>query len=308
MFNESDYSFARYLSAKKSIDDRALNRCVWDRFRATLATLDKSKPLNVLEIGSGIGTMFERSIQWGLIEAVQYTALDAMPENTLEAKSRLPLWADKLGYCVNNISENEFRFHGSGIDATLDLQTGDFFEFAQRNASAERWDVILANAFLDLVDVRKTLPIMLNLLNPEGLLFFTINFDGVTIFEPGVDRDLDLLIERLYHQTMDERTANGQVSGDSRTGRHLFENARNNGLDILEAGSSDWTVFAGKDGYRQDEAYFLHFIIHTIYLALKGRPEIDERKFRDWIVTRHSQVEKRELVYLAHQVDILCRK
>lgn len=123
-----------------------------------------------------------------------------------------------------------------------------------------------------------------------------------------MDRELDLLIERLYHQTMDERTANDQVSGDSMTGRHLFENARNNGLDILEAGSSDWTVFAGEDGYRQDEAYFLHFIIHTMYLALKSRPEIDEIKFRDWIVKRHSQVEKRELVYIAHQVDILCRK
>ena len=308
MFNELDYSFARYLSAKKSVDDRALNRCVWDKFRETLATLDRSRPLNILEIGSGIGTMFERSIQWGLWDAAQYTALDSMRENILEARLRLPLWAKKIGHYFDDISENKFRFHGSGIDMILDLRTGDFFEFVEQCRPAEKWDVIMANAFMDLVDVGKTLPIMLNLLKPQGLLFLTINFDGVTIFEPGIDRVLDSLIERLYHQTMDERIINGDVSGDSKTGRHLFEHARNNGLEILEAGSSDWAVFAGKDGYREDEAYFLHFLIHTMYLALKNRPEIDQKRFKDWIENRHSQVEQRELVFMAHQIDILCRK
>ncbi|MFH0957471.1 MAG: class I SAM-dependent methyltransferase [Pseudomonadota bacterium] len=308
MFDEFDYSFTRYLSAKKSVDDRALNRCVWDKFQETFATFGRSKSLNILEIGSGIGTMFERSIQCGIVNAARYTALDAMPENILEAKIRLPLWAKRLGYSVHNISENELRFHGSGIDTTVDLRRGDFFEFAEKSKGLEKWNVIMANAFLDLVDVGKTLPIMLNLLKPDGLLFFTINFDGVTIFEPTIDRDLDSLIERLYHQTMDERIIDDNVSGDSKTGRHLFEHARNNGLEIMEAGSSDWTVFARKNGYRGDEAYFLHFIIHTMYIALKNRPEIDQDEFRNWILKRHSQVEQLKLVFMAHQIDLLCRK
>lgn len=308
MFTESDYSFTRYLSAKKSIDDRALNRSVWDKFKISVGDLEKVGPLNILEIGAGIGTMFERSIEWGLISRVRYTALDEIPENVLEARARLETWGKNLGYSADSISDTEFRFSGSGIDTSLDLRTGDFFEFAESRNSQPNWDVIMANAFLDLVDVRKTLPIIVKLLKPEGLAFFTINFDGMTIFEPVIDREFDDIVERLYHQTMDERVIENEVSGDSKTGRHLFELARNCGLEILEAGSSDWTVFATRDGYRQDEAYFLHFIIHTLFLALKNRSDLDQDRFLDWIAKRHSQVDRRELVYIAHQIDILCRK
>jgi len=41
-------------------------------------------------------------------------------------------------------------------------------------------------------------------------------------------------------------------------------------VDILDAGSSDWVIFAGPQGYPSDEAYFLHFIIHTIGTACEG--------------------------------------
>ncbi|MGA8830385.1 MAG: hypothetical protein WB554_02150, partial [Desulfomonilaceae bacterium] len=81
-----------------------------------------------------------------------------------------------------------------------------------------------------------------------------------------------------------------------------------NGVEILESGSSDWTVFAGKDGYREDESYFLHFIVHTMYSALKERPELDRQRFNRWIKERHSQIEDGKLVYIAHQLDFLCRK
>lgn len=77
----------------------------------------------------------------------------------------------------------------------------------------------------------------------------------------------------------------------------------------MSAGSSDWVVFADKDGcYPADEAYFLHFIIHTIHQALQGHPQLDDHLFEAWIAQRHAQIEAGTLVYIAHQLDILGRR
>jgi SAM-dependent methyltransferase len=308
MFDESNYSFARYLSSKKSVDNRALNRVVWQRLQSSIAHEHSGKPPAILEIGAGIGTMFERSLEWGLFNRAYYTAIDAMSENISEARSRILGWAYNFGYQVEEGADDKLRLSSSRSDITLKLEAGDFFDFAMKNQAGDVWDLIIANAFLDLVDTRRTLPITLNLLKPGGLLYFTVNFDGATILEPEIDVELDALVERLYHQTMDDRMIDGSISGDSKTGRHFFEIARKNGVEILESGSSDWTVFAGKEVYREDEAYFLHFIIDTMYNALKERPELDLHRFKRWIEERHSQIECGRLVYIAHQLDFLCRK
>ena len=101
-----------------------------------------------------------------------------------------------------------------------------------------------------------TLPGLVSLLRPGGLCYFTIAFDGATILQPVIDPVLDVQIETLYHQTMDLRRIAGQRSGDSCTGRHLFGHLRAAGVEILDAGSSDWVIFAGPQGYPSDEAYF----------------------------------------------------
>jgi hypothetical protein len=75
----------------------------------------------------------------------------------------------------------------------------------------------------------------------------------------------------------------------------------------LDVGSSDWVIFPGPEGYQADEAYFLHFIIHTIDTALAGHPDLDTGRFNAWITQRHEQVEHRKLVYMAHQLDFLGR-
>jgi hypothetical protein len=78
-------------------------------------------------------------------------------------------------------------------------------------------------------------------------------------------------------------------------------------VDILDAGSSDWVIFAGPQGYPGDEAYFLHFIIHTIGAALRGHPELEPFRLRSWIAQRHAQIEAGSLLYIAHQLDFLGR-
>ncbi|MGC8657612.1 MAG: class I SAM-dependent methyltransferase [Desulfomonilaceae bacterium] len=308
MFDGSNYSFTRYLSSKKSVDDRSLNKVVWERLQSVISLEYSANPLKILEIGAGIGTMLERSLEWGLFAKADYTAIDAMVENIEEAKARLQGWAYNSGYSVEQTSDNELKLSGFGRQVALNLQATDFFEFAKHGNLTSRWDLIIANAFLDLVDARKTLPITLDLLKPNGLLYFTINFDGSTVFEPQIDAEFDVVVEELYHRTMDERIIDGVMSGDSKTGRHFFQIARENRVEILESGSSDWTVFAGKSGYREDEGYFLHFIVHTMYQALKDSSGLDQDRFKNWIDRRHSQIENGSLVYIAHQLDFLGRK
>jgi hypothetical protein len=74
---------------------------------------------------------------------------------------------------------------------------------------------------------------------------------------------------------------------------------------VLAAGPSPWVVIPGEGGYPEDEAYFLHFIIDTIHQVLLGHPDLDPMRFRDWVEKRHRQVEQRELIYIAHQLDFL---
>jgi hypothetical protein len=163
----------------------------------------------------------------------------------------------------------------------------------------------VAHAFLDLVPLETAVPLLLRMLRPGGLFDFSLNFDGETIFMPEIDRSLDGEIIEAYHRTMDERTIDGKPSGDSRTGRRLLAGLPSMGGAILAAGSSDWVVVPRGGGYPGDEAYFLHYICHTLWLALRSRGEIDPQRLRRWIEQRHRQVEHGELIYIAHQLDVV---
>lgn len=298
-----DYNFTRYLSAKKSVDDRALNRTVWESLARAVAGCPSDKRLNVLEIGAGIGTMVERVLDWRLLSRATYLALDAEQSNIVEASSRLPLWALNNGYTVENEAPNNINVKGKDQEVLVKLETADVFDFMNSQSGEAKWDLLIANAFLDLVDVPATLPALLSLLKPGGLFYFTITFDGATIVQPEIDPALDDQIESAYHQTMDRRIIRGKPSGDSRTGRHFFEQVASTGATLLEAGASDWVVFAGSNGYRGDEAYFLHFITHTIGSALQGNPALDQARLAWWVQERHTQIDQGRLVYIAHQMD-----
>ncbi len=271
------YSFPRYLAAKKSVDDRALNPHVWAAMCQWLH--HQPQPARILEIGAGIGTMAERMDDAGLLTNAHYTAVDAMPENIATAKTRL-----------------------ASRSLNLSLQAIDLFDFMAQN-QGQTWDLLIAHAFLDLMDIPATLPQLFQLLRPGGGFYFTLNFDGATILEPTIDAHLDTHIEALYHRSMDERRTNGKQSGDSKSGRHLFGLLRQAGGTILAAGSSDWVVFAGEDGYPDDEAYFLHFILHFFETTLAGHPELDAGQFASWLAARRAQIAAGELVYIAHQLD-----
>jgi SAM-dependent methyltransferase len=298
------YSFPRYLAAKKSVDDRALNRHVWGGLVRALPAATPEVPLRVLEVGAGIGTMVERLLEWGLLTSATYTAIDAQPDNIAEARHRLPRWAAKRGFSVEGGREQICLQRGKQ-NVVVRLEAVDLFDFVARETGRRAWDLLVAHAFLDLMDVPATLLALFSLLRPGGLFYFTLVFDGATVLQPEIEPEFDAQIETLYHRTMDRRITAGKRSGDSRAGRHLLGHLRAAGAELLDAGSSDWVIFAGPNGYPADEAYFLHFIVHTIYTALEGHPGLEAERFEDWIAQRHTQVENGTLVYIAHQLDYL---
>ncbi|MBN1668267.1 MAG: class I SAM-dependent methyltransferase [Anaerolineales bacterium] len=296
--------FQRYLAAKKSVDDRALNRPVWEALRSRVAGRRSSEPLRILELGCGIGTMVERLLEWGLSDQAHYLGIDEQPDNITAAWQRLPVWAGQRGFSAISATDGLALKSGKS-HWQASFAVADALDFCCRPEQAAGYDLVIAHAFLDLIDIPQFLPWLAQLLAPGGLFYFTLNFDGETIFEPVLDAGFEARVMALYHRSMDERLIAGQVSGDSRAGRHLFGHLRAGGARLLAAGASDWVVYPHGDGYPDDEAYFLNFILGFFADTLAGHPELKPGELAGWLQQRRQQIAQAELVYIAHQLDFL---
>jgi hypothetical protein len=291
-----EYSFPHYLLSKQSVDDRALNKDVLSALRGNLP----QEPLRIIEVGAGVGTMLRRLVRWDVIQQAEYVMVDEMAENIEYASAWAKVWAEETGLSVERSGENRARVFDARREVHIRFEQADVFDFIQKNQTPA--DLLTAHAFLDLLPMPESLTKLLSL--TTSLAWLTINFDGVTTFEPTIDAALDAQIERLYHETMDRRA----TGGDSQSGRHLFGHLRSAGTDILAAGASDWVVFAKDGKYLDDEKYFLQFILHFFEESLTGHAELDAEAFANWLRERHAQIERGELVYIAHQMDFLVKQ
>ncbi len=293
--------FLRYLAAKKSVDDRALNQSVWGQLRADLLARQFGRPIGVLELGCGIGTMVERLVEWGLGDKVTYLGIDSQVKNIQAAENRIWDWGSRNNYQMS-LEKDQITLRKAECFWQVRFQEADVTTF---QANSGLYDLLIANAFMDLIDVPSALDRFAHWLASGGLFYFTINFDGVTIFEPISDPTREAKLMSLYHQSMDERQLDGQRSGDSQTGRHMFTHLRNAGATILSVGASDWVVYPGRDGYPADEAYFLHCILDFFEHTLKGHAVLKQEELDSWLMERRRQIERAELTYIAHQLDFL---
>lgn len=276
------FDYQRYLFAKQTLDDRAINQHVYQQLLKTLP----ERPLRVLEIGCGIGTMLTRLQSWQSFgaRAVEYHALDANPQST------------------SHILQVAVPANWQVLPITADLR--DFLAYSLPGG----YDLLIAHAVLDLFDIPAILPGLLGLLKAGGLAWCTINFDGLSIMEPEISPEFDKHLWACYHRTMDERVTDGQPSGDSRAGRHLFHQFQAVGAQVLALGASDWVVLPQAGAYPAQEGYFLQCILDTIGNALQSHPEVDAAQLADWLAQRRAQLEQGELLYIAHQTDILAQK
>ena len=245
--------------------------------------------------------MVARLVDWGVVDAGEYVLLDADRQLLDRSRRWLCDWAAARSL-RSDLLPDGLRVGDLQV-RLVHAELGSYLEAAPGGSA----DVLIANAVLDLVEVPAVLPGLLRLLVPGGVYWFTINYDGESIFMPSHPHDDQVM--RAYHRDMDERFRFGRPAGESRTGRGLFHHLRAAGAPALAAGSSDWVVSAGPDGnYPGDEAYFLGSILSTIHGALRSRPDrVETADLAEWLTERHRQLAAGELVYIAHQLDFAGR-
>ena len=293
----------RYLAAKKSIDDCALNHHVLETLRQVLPQSTDNEPVKILELGAGIGTMLERLVDRGLLSGtLDYLATDMDQSQLMAARTYLLQWAEKHGHTLTWDGYGG-RLSTARADISLTLQHAGAEELAEKPESLGPFDLIIAHAVLDLVDLSTVLPPLLSRLTTSGLAYFSLNFDGETVFLPECAGEEEII--RRYHGSMEAR-----LIGASHTGRRLLALLQQPGLKILAAGSSDWVIHPRGNKYSQDETFFLHAIIDTVEneLAKKDRPLSHLANLTDWARLRHQQVEHGQLSLLARHLDLLVQQ
>ncbi|WP_435072833.1 hypothetical protein [Halorubrum sp. HHNYT27] len=309
--------FRRYLRAKRTVDDRALDRRLVERLRERLtdraAAVDG--PLRVLEVGAGIGTMIARLIEWEVLPPgeTRYVAVDRDTDALAGVAPFLREWASERGESVSVEDTSEFT-DGEETNAlvvetdaravTVEAVAADAVSYAAEHAGAS--DALIGMALLDVLDL-EGLETVLDALAPGGTYYFPITFDGGTRFRPS--QPGDRAIERLYHRHMDEKPG-----GNSRAGGAALARLRAiKGASLLGVAGSDWVVGAvhGEAGYPADEAFFLRHILGTVeeavgeIIATGGEGSLSAAELDAWLAERRRQLETGELVYLTHQLDLL---
>jgi hypothetical protein len=243
--------------------------------------------------------MLRRLIRWDIIQHAEYVLVDESKENIDYASGWIRKFAMEAGLSVAGSGMYKLRLFDNTRDIQIQMEHADAFEFAKTNNRPA--DLLIAHSFLDLIPLPESLTMLLTLTN--NLAWLTINFDGLTSLEPAVDPVLDERIERLYHETMNVRA----TGGDSKSGRHMFGYLQHASAKILAAGASDWVVYAANGNYPNDEAYFLQYILNFFENVLRDHQALNADEFADWLKRRRAQIERGELVYIAHQLDFLVR-
>jgi len=295
--------FQRYLRAKRTVDDRSLDRRLLDRLRDGLdgRAAGRDGPLRVLEVGAGIGTMVERSLEWNLLPKsdVVYTAVDIEAANVETLARRLPEWAAERP--VEARREGPVvELDGPERTVTVEPVGADAERFvAERDGE---WDLLVGMALLDVLGM-DALGTLLSGLAPGGWWYFPITFDGGTRFAP--DHSDDDAVERHYHRHVDEKPG-----GDSRAGHHALGRLQAmDAVSVAGVAGSDWVVYPRDGEYSADEAYVLEYILDTVETAVGDldRRTLDDETLGEWLATRREQLARAELTYVTHQLDLLGR-
>ena len=292
--------FQRYLRAKRTLDDRSLDRRLLERLRAGIAErgADRDGPLRVLEVGAGVGTMIERMLEWDLLPPgpTEYVAVDVDSDAVDSIPGRLVDWAADSDVAATT-RDAGVVLDGPDRRLTVTTEAADAVAFV--DDAAREWDLLVGMAFLDIVDLDQ-LPTLLSALAPGGYWYFPITFDGGTRFGPS--HPADDAVERAYHHHMDQKPG-----GDSRAGHHALDRLRAlEGVTVDGVAGSDWAVYPRDDAYPADEAYFLRYILATVEGAV-GELDAnapDGQTLAAWLATRRRQVADAELSYLTHQLDL----
>lgn len=303
--DKSEVSFAEYLKAKRRVDDRSLNRLVFASIEPYLNP-QQGEASHLLELGAGLGTMIERLLDWGALDGCRYTAIDSDRLLLDRVPGRLAKWSEaNQGRLIE--TDSGLQLTGPVSSLTVELIAEEIGAFLERQAESGHYNVILAHAVMDLLHLDRVLPFIKRALAPGGHVYFTINFDGHTAFEPATDPALDRRIVDAYHDTMDRRRVDGKPAGHSQTGRRLLARLPEDGFEIVRSGASDWVIHPRGGAYDQHDELVLRWILRTVEKALTGEERLEADDLREWVDQRQDQLEGGKLILIAHQIDVHAR-
>ncbi|MBX2822338.1 MAG: class I SAM-dependent methyltransferase [Rhodothermaceae bacterium] len=301
--SENTSGYARYLEAKRTVDERALNLYVWQRFIDHLNAIENTRSLHILEIGAGTGSTFFNVLDNVTHPSIIYRVVDLEETHIGALRHKLKSWAQNRGGNVVEYADRVVvNLSGKSIDVRVNVD--DVLRYLESKTESLRYDAIIGQAILDLFDIDYLLTLLEDVLRQGGLYYFSINFDGVTTFLPEYNGDIDRLVENIYHASMKEEKRDG-----SQSGRRVLMELMRRGADIIQAGSSDWVVCPSKEGgYVGDEEYFLMEILKFVKKELLASQEIERKVVENWFSHRKQQISNSGLVFIAHQLDVLASK
>jgi len=297
--------YLRYLKSKESVDHRSLSTHVYNRLFSLLHKMySKEDRINVLDVGAGLGSSFKRLLPGILTPSIDYTVIDIEPSHVEVAEKEITLWLKDKGYTIEKRGRLVVGIRG---DQTVEVKfvTGDALAYGRRHTDA--FDLIVGQAFLDILPLDDALKSLFNALTPGGLYYFPITYDGLTTLVPVLDDAFDAEIEHQFNRSMDTRK-DGTTAG-STAGRQLLTRLPAAGARVEAVGSSDWIVRPNmrSTGYPDDEAYFLQCILYLMYKEACKADTIPRTKLDKWYDDRRMQLQHCCLSYIAHQLDYVGR-
>lgn len=276
-----------YLEAKERVDERSLNLRVWDAFRGELAS--GFAPRKILDLGAGSGSFLRRILAGTDIRDAVYVPVDADP-----------LLLERL---VDSRDADLLRSRSLRLEPVA-ARVEDFAR-GEAAGNGRGWDLVVTNAFLDLADLDRDGPLILDLVRPGGLFYSAMLFDGVTTLLPTIDRDLDRDLEARYHASMEGGGRSGSAAG-----RKLLDLLLRRSYEVVAAGASDWAAIPRNGRYRDGEAELLGAILdfHAEALGIPEHATEAGGPESRWLAARRGQLARGELALLTHQWDVLGRK
>lgn len=297
--------YPRYLKAKESVFERALNKRVFASFLDRLEERSFEDPIRILELGGGIGSTVQRLFDRWTPRHVIYEIVDQSPENLSAARRHLNDYFQSRTFARSNRTRDRWVVETPKEQIDLRFKLKDAFE-ALESTNAQ-YDVVIAQAFLDLVNIDALLDALTPVMRSGALGYFPMHVNGHTSFTPSANPELDARIERIYHQSMDNRETPRGPAGGSRTGQQLIHALRHVDANVLGAGGSDWIVRADENGrYPADEAHFMRCML-GFFKDEMTKHDLGRNKVEGWMDARQRQLEAGSLVLVAHHLDVLAQ-
>lgn len=298
-----DDSYAQYLDAKRTVDDRALSTAVFERLAAAMADLDRPAP-TCLEIGVGRGDMPCRLVAAEVFPPdteVTYLAYDTRAALVAGLADAIAARAASMnGVAVVDHRSDRITVidRDRDVDVTVKAQHRD-----AREALPTRSDLalVVGKSVMDLLDPAAVIPDVFAALADGGHAHFPLTFDGRTDLIPRHPDDRAIL--EAYHATMDRRV---DGPGTSRAATETIESVLAAGGLISAIRPSDWIVRPVAGAYPAAEAEFLGHILDTIEEAIRTHPTVTPAADPGpWLDRRRADLANARLAYVAHQLDLL---